>query len=144
MCENNDPYRPWLWVGLVDQYSFSDLLLCVSHCIYISIVFVYSYNANKTIASNRKYEKQVYSWWHTFHIVQLSLKSPNITSACLWEWVNIFVKVFIHLFWLCFKLSGLLVDDKEILNWAAIFSSFDDSSEKSVSQNHILFHKGKC
>ena len=20
MCENNDPYRPWLWVGRVDQY----------------------------------------------------------------------------------------------------------------------------
>ena len=19
MCENNDPYRPWLWVGRVDQ-----------------------------------------------------------------------------------------------------------------------------
>ena len=21
MCENNYPYRPWLWVGRVDQYS---------------------------------------------------------------------------------------------------------------------------
>ena len=20
MCENNDPYRPWLWIGRVDQY----------------------------------------------------------------------------------------------------------------------------
>ena len=22
MCENNDPYRPWLWVGRVDQLCF--------------------------------------------------------------------------------------------------------------------------
>ena len=22
MCKNNDHYRPWLWVGLVDQYIF--------------------------------------------------------------------------------------------------------------------------
>ena len=26
MCENNDPYRPWLWVGRVDQFI---IMLCV-------------------------------------------------------------------------------------------------------------------
>ena len=24
MCKNNDPYRPWLWVGRVDQYDTSE------------------------------------------------------------------------------------------------------------------------
>ena len=25
MCENNDPYWPWLWAGRVDQYKYSPL-----------------------------------------------------------------------------------------------------------------------
>ena len=27
MCENNDPYRPWLWVGRMDQQALELLSL---------------------------------------------------------------------------------------------------------------------